>query len=73
LGDEFMKAVESRLDKIAKHPEYYSKVQGNYRQVKVSNFPYVIVYEIFKQKQIVHIAAIFHGKRNPTLKYRKLE
>lgn len=73
LGDAFMKAVDGRMQKIAQHPEYYSLIKANYRQVKVPNFPYVIVYEIFKQQLIIHIAAIFHGKRNPKLKFRKLK
>ena len=73
LGDRFMKCVEERLHQINEHPEYFGKRQGNYRAVKVQHFPYLIVYEFFKKKELIHIAAIYHGKRNPKRKFRKLK
>ncbi|MEJ7822346.1 MAG: type II toxin-antitoxin system RelE/ParE family toxin [Chitinophagaceae bacterium] len=71
LGERFMKCVEKRLNQISEHPEYYSKIQGKYRAVKVENFPYTIIYEFFRQKQFIHIAAIYHTKRNPKSKFRR--
>jgi len=74
LGDKFMDSVEKRLQQISKHPEYYGKKQNsNFREVKVENFPYMIVYEFLKQKGLIHIAAIYHSKRNPGRKYRRLK
>ena len=72
LGEKFIQSVEKRIIQISNHPERYSKKQGNFRQVKIENFPYSIVYEFFKQKQIIHIAAIYHSNRNPKLRFRKL-
>lgn len=71
LGERFMNSVEVRLLQISEHPEYFGKRQGNYRAVKVQHFPYLIVYEVFKKKELIHIAAIYHGKRNPKRKFRK--
>lgn len=74
LGDSFMNSVEKRLQQISEHPEYYSKKQSsNFREVKVANFPYMIVYEVFKRKELIHISAIYHSKRNPERKYRRLK
>ena len=51
LGDRFMNSVEKRLQQISEHPEYYGKRKNtNFREAKVENFPYVIVYEFFKRK-----------------------
>ena len=72
LGDRFMKSVELRLVQISEHPEYFSKKHSNYRIAKVENFPYYIVYEFFKRKSFIHIAAIYHGKRNPKNRFRKI-
>jgi plasmid stabilization system protein ParE len=72
LGDKFMLAVEKRLLQISQHPEHYGKAHLNFRQTKVENFPYMVVYEIFTRKQQVHIAAIYHQKRNQKKKYRRL-
>lgn len=73
LGARFMECVERRVHQISVNPEYYGKKKGNYREAKVESFPYKIVYEFFKSKQLIHIAAIYHGKRNPKRKYRRMK
>lgn len=71
LGARYMDCVEKKLKQIITHPEYYSKKHGNFREAKVENFPFTIVYEFFKRNQHIHIAAIYHVKRNPKRKYRR--
>ena len=72
LGEKFMNNVEKRLQQISELPEYYGKKQNtDFREVKVENFPYMIVYEFLKRMQQIHIAAIYHCKRNPTRKFRR--
>jgi plasmid stabilization system protein ParE len=74
LGDRFMNCVEKRLQQISEHPQYYSSKQHpRYREVKVEQFPYMIVYEFFPRKRFIHIAAIYHSKRNTGHKYRRLK
>ena len=74
LGERFMNSVGKRLQQISEHPEFYGKKQNtNFREVKVENFPYMIAYEFCKRKQLIHIATIYHGKRNPKRKYRRLK
>ena len=74
LGEKFSIKVEEKLSQIIQNPQFYSKRQdNNFREVKVENFPYLIVYEIFDRKDLIHIAAIYHYKRNPKRKYRKLK
>lgn len=72
LGNRFMNCVEKRLQQISEHPEYYGKRHSHFREAKVENFPYMIVYEFFRRKQQIHIAAIYHSKRNPKKKYRRV-
>ena len=67
-----MNMVERKLYQISEHPEYYGKRLSNYREAKVQNFPFVIVYEFFEEKKLIHISAIYHSKRNPNKKYRKI-
>ena len=71
LGDKFMFSVEQSLIQVSANPEYYSILRGRFRQATVKNFPFVIVYEFFPKPAFIHIASIFHVKRNPTNKYRK--
>ncbi len=72
LGERFSKCVEERLFQISNNPEFYPKKHGNFREVKVKGFPYSIVYELFKKNNLIHIAAIYHNKRNPKQKFRKV-
>jgi len=71
LGERFEKAFIAKREQIKNHPEYFSFIKGKYRQAKIDNFPFVIVYEVFPPEQIIHIASIFHGKRNPKKKFRR--
>lgn len=74
LGERFKHCVEKRLQQISEHPEYYSiKSNLRFREVKVEDFPYIIVYEIFSRKKFVHIASIIHGSRNTKYRYRRLK
>ncbi|MES1197699.1 MAG: type II toxin-antitoxin system RelE/ParE family toxin [Chitinophagaceae bacterium] len=74
LGNRFMNSVERRLQQISEHPEYFGKRKNNrFREAKVEHFPYMIVYEFFKQKRIIHIAAIYHSSRRPGSKYRRMK
>jgi plasmid stabilization system protein ParE len=71
LGLRFIASVNKRLTEIAEHPERYPKKKSNYRETNIEAFPYVVIYEILKTKQVVFISYIFHAKRNPQLKYRR--
>lgn len=54
-----------------KRPYSFKAVKGLYRQVAVAVFPYVIVFQITKEKEEIYIAAVFDTKRNPKQKFRK--
>jgi plasmid stabilization system protein ParE len=73
LGNRFMKSVEECLERISTHPEYFNKRKGNFRAAKVKGFPYSIVFEFYKLKRLIHIAAIYHSKRSPIKKYRRIK
>lgn len=74
LGIQFLTSVEKRLQQISENPGYFGiRKSARYREAKIEHFPYMIVYEFFKQKGIVHIAAIYHSSRNPKRKYRRMK
>lgn len=73
LGERYANAVGERIKQILLNPEQFSFIKGNYRHVKIEEFPYDIVYEFFPRRKIIHIAAIFHTSRNPRKKFRKEE
>jgi plasmid stabilization system protein ParE len=71
LGVRFINAVNKRFNQLKEYPERYPVKKKNYREVRTEVFPYLIVYEIFKDKQVVFVSYIFHAKRNPKLKYKR--
>lgn len=72
LGDRFMLEVEKVIKQITNHPMHFPQQRGNYRSVKVKGFPYAVLYEFFEHKNSIDIVAIYHSKRNPAKKFRKI-
>ncbi len=71
LGLRLITSVNKRLSDIAEHPERYPKKNKNYHQTTVYDFPYVIIYQILKQKKIVFVVHILHVKKNPASRYKQ--
>jgi toxin ParE1/3/4 len=64
LGDELIEEIESCLATISEYPERYGYVRTSYlyRRIRVSRFPYMIVYEI--EGNTVFINSIVHFKQD---------
>ena len=63
LGDEFLIAVQSALDKIVANPKQYPVIQRNTRRALVHRFPYQIFYRVYDE--VVVVVACMHGRRDP--------
>ena len=48
LGDQFLQELDGCYSKIESVPEHYAKIRGNFRQINLTTFPYVIVFKIYK-------------------------
>lgn len=73
LGEKFKNNVEKKLLQISEHPQFYSRRNHSYREAKIENFPFAIIYKFFSRKKFIEIIAIYHEKRNPKKKYRKMK
>jgi plasmid stabilization system protein ParE len=69
LGNAFLNEVDRCYDKLELRPLLYAKIKRNFRQIILNTFPYVIVFEVFKNDVIVY--AVFHTSRNPRKKFKK--
>jgi len=69
LGGVFLQELERCYDKIEIFPAIYAKIKKNFRQIILRKFPYVVVFEIFKNEVVVY--AVFHTSRNPRKKFKK--
>jgi plasmid stabilization system protein ParE len=71
LGDRFLECVTKRIEIISKYPERYPQRSQLFRECPIDIFPYLIVYQLRKQKQQVIVTAVFSTWRNPRIKYKK--
>lgn len=74
LGERFLHTVREKLDKIRSSPmSYGSKSNKAFREAKINDFPYLIVYRVYANENRIFINSIHHEKLHPSKKYRKYE
>jgi toxin ParE1/3/4 len=62
LGLRLLNELENCFKKLCISPLNYSIMNAHYRQLILRQFPYKIVYEVFKHEIIFY--AVFHTARN---------
>lgn len=67
LGDRFIKALWEKYRELSKNPELYSYISNTsktkLRDVKIKNFPYLLVYKI--KGNIVTIYMVHNTHKKP--------
>jgi mRNA-degrading endonuclease RelE of RelBE toxin-antitoxin system len=71
LGERFTMEVNTRIQTVKSNPLLFPIRKGNFREARVSIFPYTVVYQVDKKEQVIIIVAVYHSKRKATEKYRK--
>jgi len=62
-ADKFYETVNNNLHTIKQSPETYQKFHKEVHRFVVSEFPFIIYYQI--KELIIKVIAIFHTSRNP--------
>lgn len=70
LNIKFIQEFEITLNIILKNPKTYKRIYKHFRQASLHKFPYVIIYEYLEN--IVVVYSLFHTKRNPKKKIKRL-
>ena len=70
LGDRFASVVIGQINQINSSPFLYTQRNKHHREVKVNQFPYLIVYSVSKKKNMILIVSIFHSSRSTKSKYK---
>ncbi len=68
LGFKFEEDLDKTIDLIEKNPLHFRKVNGENRQLLMSIFSYLVVYQVVQDKILV--ARVFHTSRDPRYKYK---
>ncbi|MDO6761096.1 type II toxin-antitoxin system RelE/ParE family toxin [Tamlana sp. 2_MG-2023] len=66
LGEAFLEHLETYFDRITANPEHFPLKRKPYREAFIKRFPFLIVYEIDKNKVIVY--SVFNTWQNPEKK-----
>ncbi|MBI2817113.1 MAG: type II toxin-antitoxin system RelE/ParE family toxin [Acidobacteria bacterium] len=63
LGDEFLAAVQSKIDEIVRKPLTYPVIHRDTRRALLHRFPYAVFYRVYDEAVIV--VGCMHGRRDP--------
>ena len=72
LGIRFYKIIIDCLRKLEKTPQHYSFLFDEYRSVSPEVFPYLIIFKIASQDEVI-IYGVMHSHRNPESIQRRTE
>ena len=64
-GGEFLREVDSAIDRICSFPEAWGKISEHYRHCLLQRFPYAIIYSFIEPDSVI-IYSVFHQSREPS-------
>lgn len=70
---DFITSVDKTLELVCHNPNRWRNEYKNYFELSLYKFPYTIIYSIDKEKKLITVISLFHQKRNPKTKYRKVD
>ncbi|MFD0794987.1 type II toxin-antitoxin system RelE/ParE family toxin [Mucilaginibacter litoreus] len=71
LGERFERCSDRKISSISTTPLLYPAKKYDIRECKINDFPYLIIYKFYPQRQLILIISIFHTKRNPIKKLKR--
>lgn len=66
LGDKFLEHLDIYFKRIISNPAHFPEKRKPYREAFIRRFPFIIIYEIVKEKIIVY--SLFNTWKNPDKK-----
>ena len=71
-AENFETAVNKKINILRTHPIRYRKTYKEFREIQLAKYPFNIIYLVDEIKGRVIISSLYHHKRNPKKKYKKL-
>jgi plasmid stabilization system protein ParE len=71
-AENFETAVNEKINILRINPKQYRKTYKEFRETSLNKYPFNIVFLVDEIKMMVIISSVFHNKRNPKKKYKKL-
>lgn len=63
LGEEFIVAMESQLNRLVETPLLYAEVIPRVRRALLPRFPYGLFFSV--RDDLIYVLAVLHDARNP--------
>ena len=71
-AENFESAVNKKISILRTYPKQYRKTYKEFREIQLDKYPFNIIYLVDEAKMKVVISSLYHHKRNPKKKYKKL-
>jgi len=71
-AEGFIKAVDFALKQTCVHPTRWRNTYKHYYELGLKKYPYVIIFTIEADQEIIEVWKFYHKKRNPRKKFSKL-
>ena len=68
----FRDAMDNALKLVCDNPTRWRNTYKHYYELGLKKYPFVVIYSIEADVQIVAVWKIYHHKKNPQKKYRQL-
>lgn len=65
LGNEFLLALDAKINEIQRNPNHFQVVYKNIRRALTNRFPFGIFFIV--ENDTIYILAILHTSRNPKI------
>jgi hypothetical protein len=70
LGEEFSETALNYFEYLTRNAHSHPRVRGEYRELTMKRFPYVIIYRIIKEKEVL-VLGIIHTKKHPSSRKKR--
>ena len=71
-ADNFILSVENAISAICANPCRYRNTYKNLREITIKKYPFNLIYFVDEDKKSITILSLFHHRRNPKNKYKKI-
>ncbi len=71
-AENFVKEVTATIQLICRDPNRFRKTYKSFQETSLKKFPFSVVYYFDKPGERIIIFSLYHHKRNPKRKFKKL-
>lgn len=71
-AEKFVIEIDTALELICSNPRRWKNKYKNFHELTLKKYPFTIIYTIENDKKLIVVSAIYHHKRNPKARYRKI-